>query len=150
MNESGFEKARKDAESVLEPVVMTLKKSILEIYMKGFIDGVRASEPSEEELNNILAKEEEFLSLVSSEEIGKIKEGVSVKLKKDAILQKRLKPEEFSVRVWNVLRSMEVNTLGDMVNHTQMDYIRQRNFGRVCLVEVIGYAHKYGYEIKIK
>lgn len=134
MTEGKIEKAKKDTEVLIAPIVRVFHDSLLEVYIKGFIDGIESSEPSEEDAERILAEEEKSL----------------VKLKKDAILQKKLKPEEFSVRVWNVLKAMDVYTLSDMISHTQMDYIRQRNFGRVCLVEVIEYAHKYGYEIKTK
>ena len=134
MTEGKIEQAKKDAESLIAPIVRVFHTSLFEVYMKGFLDGLKSYEPSEEDAERILAEEEESL----------------VKLKKDAILQKKLKPEEFSVRVWNVLKAMDVYTLSDMISHTQTDYISQRNFGRVCLVEVIGYAHKYGYEIKTK
>jgi len=134
MAEGKIEQAKKDAESLIAPIVSVFHTSLFEVYMKGFLDGLKSSEPLEEDAECIFTEEGQSL----------------VKLKKDAILQKKLKPEEFSVRVWNVLKAMDVYTLSDMIGYTQMDYIRQRNFGRVCLAEVIDYAHKYGYEIKTK
>lgn len=134
MTEGKIEQAKKDAEGLIAPIARVFHESLLEVYMKGFIDGLKSSEPLEKDAECIFTEEEQPL----------------VKLKKDAILQKKLKPEEFSVRVWNVLKAMDVYTLSDMIVHTQMDYIMQRNFGRACLDEVIDYAHKFGYEIKMK
>lgn len=132
MTESKIEQARKDAEGLIAPIVRVFHDSLFEVYMKGFLDGLKLYEPLEEDAKRRLAEEDQPL----------------VKLKKDAILQKKLRPEEFSVRVWNVLRAMDVCTLGDIVKHNAIDFLKQRNFGKVCFNEVKGYVAEYGYKIE--
>ena len=132
MTEGKIKQARIDAEATIEPMVRVFHDSLFEVYMKGFMDGLKSSEPIKEEASRILSEEQETL----------------VKLKKDAILQKKLKQEEFYVRVWNVLKAMDIYTLGDIVKHNAIDFLKQRNFGKVCFNEVNDYVAKYGYKIE--
>jgi DNA-directed RNA polymerase alpha subunit len=122
MTEEQVKKAREDAEALIAPFMKEMHDRMVDFYMAGFTDCMREY------------VSEEDLSLV--------------RLKKDAILQKRLDQSDFSTRLWNTLRAMDVYTLGDIIKHSQLEYMKYRNFGIVCLGELQRYARKYGYEIK--
>lgn len=123
MKESEFIAAQKQAEEKLEPVLRFLHNSLIEVYMQGFVAGLGVSE---ERLDN----------------------DSLVRLKQDAILQRRLKPEDFSVRLWNVLKAYDIKTLGDIIKHTKLDFLRMRNLGKTSLFELMDFVKQFGYEIR--
>lgn len=122
MTEEQVKKAREDVEVLIAPAMKMIHDFMIDVYMSGFTDC----------MNEYVTDEDKVL----------------VKLKKDAILQKRLDQSDFSTRLWNTLRAMDVRTLGDIIKHSQLEYMKYRNFGIVCLGELQRYARKYGYEIK--
>ena len=73
-----------------------------------------------------------------------------VKLKPDAILKRRLKQEEFSVRVWRTLKDLNIETLGDILQVREKFYLNQKGFGIKRLNELREYVKRFGYELKEK
>ena len=54
----------------------------------------------------------------------------------DQILSLPVSDFELSVRSRNCLKSMGINTLGDLCRHTEQDLLASKNFGETSLVEI--------------
>lgn len=65
----------------------------------------------------------------------------------DAALKVKIEEFEFSTRTLNVLTRMGIITFADMIAVSQSTYLREDNFGRKCLSELIDVADRYGYRI---
>jgi len=59
-----------------------------------------------------------------------------------------LEDMDFSVRAYNCLKRVGINTLQDLSEHTEEEFMRVRNLGRRSLQEVIDKCKEYGVEIK--
>lgn len=59
-----------------------------------------------------------------------------------------LSEEDLSVRLKNILRNENINTLGDLANCSVMDLLKLRSFGEKCLRETKDLLKKYGPELK--
>ena len=55
---------------------------------------------------------------------------------------------DFSVRTFNCLKRGGIDTLGELLNHTDMQLLRIRNLGRKCLLEIITKLQEHGFELK--
>lgn len=65
----------------------------------------------------------------------------------DAIMI-RLEDLELSLRSLNCLRKMHIETVGDLLEHSQRDLLSQRNFGRKNLAEVKDLLDNLGFHLK--
>ena len=63
-------------------------------------------------------------------------------------LDKKICDVDMSVRLWNVLRSLNVKTIGDMLKFTLVDYAIMRNVGKVTIKEIRSLYEEYGVEYK--
>ena len=75
-------------------------------------------------------------------------DGPLVRLKPDAVLKRRLKQEDFSVRAWKTLKVLNIETLGDILQVSEKFYLSQKGFGKNCLNELKEYVERFGYELK--
>lgn len=55
---------------------------------------------------------------------------------------------DMSVRLWNVLRSLNVRTLKQMQTYTLAEYSHMRNVGKVTIKEIREIYKEYGVECK--
>ena len=55
---------------------------------------------------------------------------------------------DLSVRSFNCLKRVGIDTVGDLINRTEEDMIKVRNLGRKSLEEVIQKVHAFGLELK--
>ena len=55
---------------------------------------------------------------------------------------------DLSVRSFNCLKRVGIDTVGDLINRTEEDMIKVRNLGRKSLDEVIQKVHAIGLELK--
>ena len=85
-----------------------------------------------------------FDSIVSDDD----NETPLVRLKPNAILKRRLKQEDFSVRTWNCLIAADIKTLGDMISYSRLDYLRLRSLGKKSLTEIEDYVTQFGFSLK--
>ena len=53
-----------------------------------------------------------------------------------------------SVRSFNCLKRAGINTVEDLINHTEEDMMKVRNLGRKSLDEVILKLKSLGYDLK--
>ncbi|AKI97913.1 DNA-directed RNA polymerase subunit alpha [Kosmotoga pacifica] len=72
--------------------------------------------------------------LLVSEEIRS--EEVTEEPETDSILSKRIEELELSVRSLNCLKRDKINTIGDLVNRSEADLLKIRNFGEKSMEEV--------------
>ena len=54
----------------------------------------------------------------------------------DQLLEKSLEELDLSVRPYNCLKRAGINTVGDLVGHTEVEVMRVRNLGKKSLDEI--------------
>lgn len=69
-------------------------------------------------------------------------------LRKDRVLDYRTDDLDFSVRTANCLRRGRIETLRDLIQHTEEDLLKIRNFGRKSLNEVLEKLSTFGLKLK--
>lgn len=145
MTEGTIAKVRAAAELEVEPLLRIFKQTLIDTYVKGFLKGIESME-DEGAASKRLNEEAEALQ----SDALPIDDEPIVKLKPDAILKRRLKQEEFSVRVWHVFEKLNIETLGDILEVSERYYLQQRCFGINSLYELRKYVKRFGYELKEK
>lgn len=55
---------------------------------------------------------------------------------------------DMSVRLWNVLRSKNVKTLGQMLKYSLLDFSKMDNVGKITIEEIKSLYKEYGLESK--
>ena len=65
--------------------------------------------------------------------------------KKDQILEKFIEDLDLSVRPYNCLKRAGINTIGNLINHTELEIMRVRNLGKKSLDEI----HKKVAELEL-
>lgn len=68
--------------------------------------------------------------------------------KKDKILEKSIEDLDFSVRPYNCLKRAGIDTVGDLVNNTELEIMRVRNLGKKSLDEIHGKVAELGLYFK--
>lgn len=68
--------------------------------------------------------------------------------KKEKVLEMTIEELDMSVRAFNCLKRAGINTVEDLINHTEEDMIKVRNLGKKSLEEVIQKLHSLGFELK--
>ena len=68
--------------------------------------------------------------------------------KTDSILYKSVVDLDISVRLLNVLKVNDLNTLGDIVRFKRQDFLRFRNFGKKSLDELIDVLETFNLKLK--
>lgn len=143
MTEEKIVKAHAAAELDVEPLLRIFKHTLIETYVKGFLKGMESTEDEDAALKRLKEEAEAFASGIVP-----IDEEPIVKLKPDAILKRRLKQEEFSVRAWRTLKNLNIETLGDILQVSEKFYLSQKGFGINCLNELREFVKQFGYELK--
>ena len=64
------------------------------------------------------------------------------------ILIKPIVQCNFSVRALNCLKSIDVETVADLVEHTKLDLLRIRNCGRKTITEINDFLHDNKLELR--
>lgn len=142
MKEGDIIKARAAAEIAIEPLFRIIKQTLIETYMNGFMKGVESTEDVGMATKRLIEEADAFESgAVPTEEL-------LVRLKPDAILKRRLKEEEFSVRVWRTLKELNIETLGDILQVSEKFYLSQKGFGKGSLYVLRKYVKQFGYNLK--
>ena len=136
-------KARAAAELEVEPLFRILKQTFVEVYMKGFM---RCMESVEDKAS--LQRLNEEAEALEGESL-QIDEPM-VTLKPDAILKRRLRRDEFPLRVWRTLENLNIETLGDILQVSETFYLSQPHFGKGSLNVLRNYVKKFGYKLKEK
>lgn len=75
-------------------------------------------------------------------------EGVRKLIEAREILKMSVFELEISVRLYNCLRWHDIKTIGDLINCTETDLMRMRNFGVQSLDEVKNLLERYGLTLK--
>lgn len=145
MKEEQFVKERAEAEKVIEPLLHIFKQTLIETYMKRVMKGLEIAEDGESSLSRL---NEEADALASGARVKE--EEPLVRLKRDAILKRRLKQEEFNTKVWRTLVMLNIETLGDILQVSERFYLSQRGFGKTSLNVLRDYVKRFGYELKEK
>ena len=57
---------------------------------------------------------------------------------------------KFSARTYNCFKRYEIKTVEDLIQYTEKDLIKLRNFGKNALAEVISLLDEYGLSLKIE
>lgn len=118
--------ARAAAEKNIEPLLRVVKHALIELFMSGFVKGLEACDKSEYELAEMPRQEE------------------------SPVLKRKVRQDEFSVRVWNVFTELKITTLGDIVSRSRIDFLSHKGFGKNCLLEVERYVGSFGYKLKTR
>ena len=145
MTEEKIVKARAAVELEIEPLLRIFKQTLIETYMKGFVRGLESSEDEDAALKRL---NEEAEALASGAE--PIDEEPKVRLKPDAILKRRLKQDEFKPKVWRMLKELNCDTLGDILQISEKFYLRQKGIGINSLNELKEHVKRFGYKLKEK
>lgn len=144
MKEENYILARAVAEVTIEPMLRIIKQSLIEAYMKGFLSGAESTEGKDAAVQRPNDEAEAF----ANREVPK--EESLVRLKRDAILKRKLRVEDFNARVWNTLSFLGITTLGELLQHDEKFYRQQRNFGEGSLNIIKKFVKQFGYELKKK
>ncbi len=67
---------------------------------------------------------------------------------KEKVLEMTIEELDMSVRSFNCLKRAGIDTVEDLVNHTEEDMIKVRNLGKKSLEEVIQKLHSLGLDLK--
>ena len=145
MTEEKIVKARAAAEMEIEPLLRIFKHTLIETYMKGFLRGLESAENEDAALQRLNKETEAFESGAVP-----IDEEPKVRLKPDAILKCRLKQNEFKPKVWRMLKELNCDTLGDILQISEKFYLRQKGFGMSSLNVLRKYVKSFGYKLKEK
>lgn len=57
---------------------------------------------------------------------------------------------KFSARTYNCFKNYEIRTLEDLIQYTEKDLIKLRNFGKKGLIEVITLLDEHGLSLKLE
>lgn len=57
---------------------------------------------------------------------------------------------KLSVRTYNCFKNHEIRTLEDLIQYTEKDLIKLRNFGKKGLLEVITFLDEHGLSLKLE
>lgn len=133
MLEEKLVKARAAAELEAEPLFRIIKQTLIEVYMKGFMNGLTCFDENRQSTQ---------LSESPTDD------GPMVMLKPDAILKRRLRRDEFPLRVWRTLENLNIETLGDILQVSETFYLSQPHFGKGSLNVLRNYVKKFGYKLK--
>ena len=145
LTEKDIIKARAAAELEVEPLLRIFKQTLIESYIKGFMKGMESKEDAGVAMKRLVAEAEALEGGATP-----TNEEPCVKLKPDAILKRRLKKEDFPSRVWQILKVLNIETLGDILQVSERFYLSQRNFGIGSLFVLRKYVRQFGYELKEK
>ena len=119
-------------------------KLTLDIWTDGTISAKEAISLAAKILN-------EHLNLFTTLSEEKYSENIMVE-KEDSIrenlLEMTIEELDLSVRSFNCLKRAGINTLGDLINHTEEDMMKVRNLGRKSLDEVELKVKSLGYSFK--
>ncbi len=72
------------------------------------------------------------------------------KLTTEQFLDTETRHLDFSQRTTNCLLNADIRTGADLVRRTPRDLMGTKNFGRVCLQEVVQYLSEYGLELRVE
>ena len=119
-------------------------KLTLEVWTDGTISAKDAISLAAKILNEHLnlfvnLSEEEYMEKIMVE-----KEEDS----KEKSLEMTIEELDLSVRSFNCLKRAGINTVEDLINHTEEDMMKVRNLGRKSLDEVILKLKSLGYDLK--
>ena len=64
----------------------------------------------------------------------------------ESILTKKLVDCDISVLTLNCLKSEDIETVGDLARHHKTDFLKVRNFGKKCLIELDDFLDELGLE----
>ena len=129
MKQSEFIQKRAEAELKAEPILRYIRQSLIDMYMRGLLDGMDACY-DESAAEKKLAEEEEALRELEEN-------GPSVKLKPDAILKRKIiYGKDLSIRASKALKMNNIDTVGDLIKHTKRDLLKMQGFGKKSLREV--------------
>lgn len=65
----------------------------------------------------------------------------------DPFLETPLMDLDLTVRLYNCMKYAEIKTFGQILNHTQSDYMKFRNFGKKMLDELNEFVYSKGYKL---
>lgn len=68
---------------------------------------------------------------------------------KEAVLAKPVTDLQLSVRARKALQLLNIQTLGDLISHTEAELMGVKNFGQTSLVEVKERLHEYGLSLRM-
>jgi DNA-directed RNA polymerase alpha subunit len=57
---------------------------------------------------------------------------------------------DFSVRTYNCFKANDIRTLEDLIQRSERDLIKIRNFGKKGLLEVITFLDEHGLSLKVE
>ncbi len=115
------EEVKAIADGEIETLYRVLRKTLAEVYVRGFMRGVASSG-------------------IKHNEVGASSH--------DATLDSKICKDEFPVRVWRTLSKMGIKTLGDLLNVSETTYLSQPSFGRRSLNVLREYVRQFGYELR--
>lgn len=119
-------------------VTINLSSRIKKDYEKNYI-------PLQEEIE--LLKKENYHLKSELFELNKNSEFLSINNKHN-VLFKNVNDLDISVRLLNVLKANELNSLGDVVRYERKDFLRFRNFGSKTLSELSDVLDEFGLKFK--
>lgn len=119
-------------------------KLTLDVWTDGTISAKEAISLAAKILN-------EHLNLFTTLSEEKYSENIMIEKEDDAqenLLEMTIEELDLSVRSFNCLKRAGINTLGDLINHTEEDMMKVRNLGRKSLDEVELKVKSLGYSFK--
>ena len=96
------------------------------------------------EENERLARENEILRKSVQDQNGHTEDINNINLLMDSVFEKCLMDYNLSVRTLNVLKSIDCNTVGDVVRYSQADMMKALNNGKKVFNEIDGFVKELG------
>lgn len=143
--EGKFKEAEGEATALFESLLPNIRKAFVDAYMRGFTRGLESAECGETALARL---NDEYEAIANG--AAPIDGEPRVRLKKDAILKRKLRRDEFPARVWRAFQELNIETLGDILEVSEAFYLNMPNFGMGSLNMIRLYVRKYGYKLREK
>lgn len=124
------------------------------LVMEVWTDGSITPEKAISDAAAILVEHLELFIFVEDPETATEPQGVSAVIGSPASLnehlQKNIDELELSVRAYNCLKNANIKTIGDLVQKTENEMLRTKNFGRRSLNEIKDILHSMGLQLGMK
>ncbi|NLI29640.1 MAG: DNA-directed RNA polymerase subunit alpha [Nitrospiraceae bacterium] len=124
------------------------------LVMEVWTDGSITPEKAISDAAAILVEHLELFIFVEDPESAAEPQGVSAAIGSPASLnehlQKNIDELELSVRAYNCLKNANIKTIGDLVQKTENEMLRTKNFGRRSLNEIKDILHSMGLQLGMK
>ncbi len=143
---SPIRKVRYDVEETRVGQITNYDRLVLEVWTDGTVSPQESISCSARILRDYLSVFSEFDEMAEEEE----EPVIEVKEEKNELLDKQVSELELSVRAANCLKAANIHSLRELVEKTEVEMLKYRNFGRKSLNEIKALVEDMGLSFGMK